>query len=299
MAQIERELLTAEIAEEAGFEAVEVCSSSEDVSMPASRQISKKFLLSVTGVALVVAVGVYALQTPAMNRSTGLDVESLALTSTLKDSILKMHNAYRCMHNVPAMKWDAGIAANAQKWAQQSGGQMTHSSSAFRSNIGGHSYVGENLAWGDGVIGPAGVTMWYDEIEDTNGGLVSGFGHGTGHYTQVVWAASTSLGCGSYGKLLVCQYGPGGNMAGEFTANVKKPVKSAAACGAPQKAASLSAYLGSLKGDVDCDAACKADGKGPSFGYGWSSSGGVDTTTCTCKSGKLVINCRGTKCSRR
>jgi hypothetical protein len=299
MAQIDRELLMVDVAEENGFEAVEASSSSDDISMPASRYISKKALLSVTGVALVVAIGVYAFQSPAMDHTMGLDFESKYLTSATKNTILKMHNAYRCMHNVPALKWDAKIAANAQRWAQRTGGQMTHSSSAARKNIGGYSYLGENLAWGDGVIGAPGVTMWYDEIDDTNGGLVSGFGHGTGHYTQVVWAGTRALGCGSYKKLLVCQYGPGGNMGGQFRANVKKPVKSAAQCGAPQKAASLAAYLASLKGDVECDAACKADGKGPSFGYGWSSSGGVDTTTCTCKKGKLVVQCRGHSCSRR
>ena len=35
----------------------------------------------------------------------------------------------------------------------------------------------------------------------------------TGHYTQVVWAESSRLGCGKRGKYVVCNY-LGGNMSG-------------------------------------------------------------------------------------
>merc|ERR1719326_2392685 len=60
-------------------------------------------------------------------------------------------------------------------------------------------------------------------------GAVSGFAMNTGHYTQVVWKTSTALGCGVQGRLLVCQYGPGGNMGGEFSSNVQPPTKSESA----------------------------------------------------------------------
>lgn len=72
--------------------------------------------------------------------------------------------------------------------------------------------------------------MWYDEIKFTKGGKVSSFGHKTGHYTQVVWKASTHLGCGVEKKLLVCQYGVGGNMGGQFGSNVNAPTKSKSQC---------------------------------------------------------------------
>merc|ERR1719162_2749596 len=104
---------------------------------------------------------------------------------------------------------------------------MSHSSSSSRKGIGGFNYLGENLAMGHGATGPGGVTMWYDEIKLTNGGRVTSFGSGTGHYTQVVWKSSTALGCGVYKSLLVCQYGNGGNMGGQFASNVNGPVKSA------------------------------------------------------------------------
>jgi len=52
----------------------------------------------------------------------------------------------------------------------------------------------------------------------------------TGHYTQVVWRESISLGCATTGDLLVCQYGPTGNMQGDFDSNVNGPVKSRSQC---------------------------------------------------------------------
>ena len=47
----------------------------------------------------------------------------------------------------------------------------------------------------------------------------------TGHFTQVVWKATTNLGIGravsnSNNLYVVANYFPGGNMGGEFEANV-------------------------------------------------------------------------------
>merc|ERR1719160_1816962 len=147
----------------------------------------------------------------------------------LADVYLKAHNKYRCMHGVPCMTWNEEIAKNAQKWADATGGQMKHSDKTSRQDVGGFSYLGENLAFGDGVAGAKAVEMWYSEIKDTDGGRVTGFDHKTGHYTQNVWKASIALGCGEKGKLVVCQYGPGGN-SGNYAENVLPPTKSEDAC---------------------------------------------------------------------
>mmetsp|Transcript_115894 Transcript_115894/g.360990 ORF Transcript_115894/g.360990 Transcript_115894/m.360990 type:complete len:186 (-) Transcript_115894:81-638(-) len=53
----------------------------------------------------------------------------------------------------------------------------------------------------------------------------------SGHYTQVVWRASTSVGCGVSGALLVCEYGPAGNVVGGFQANVNSPIYTKQQCG--------------------------------------------------------------------
>jgi len=164
--------------------------------------------------------------------------------SPTMQAILDAHNAMRCMHGVPPMVWDATIAANAQAWADA--GQYGHSPYAFRNLATG--YVGENLAWGYPTrTGQDSVEGWYSEIEFTDGTpsscedtTAAGAGEAICHYTQVVWKASTKLGCGQgrapymgdEGDFWVCQYGPGGNYQGEFDAQVLAPVKTADECGA-------------------------------------------------------------------
>merc|ERR1712187_569146 len=149
-------------------------------------------------------------------------------SATLR-AVLDRHNMYRCMHGVNALTWDPAIAANAQQFATSTGGQMVHSSYQSRQGVAGFGNVGENLA--SGVVDAQAVDMWYNEIESTNGGLVSAFSMQTGHYTQVVWRDTTELGCGIQGSLLVCQYGAGGNMQGGFDRNVNAPSRSMEACG--------------------------------------------------------------------
>jgi len=144
-------------------------------------------------------------------------------------AVLDRHNVYRCMHGIPLLNWNSEIATNAQNWADSTGGDMVHSSSESRSSIGGFSYLGENLAWG--TTSSKAVDLWYDEIDLTSPyGVVTEFTSGIGHYTQVVWRDTTDLGCGVKDSLLVCQYGIGGNMAGDFENNVNAPTKERSEC---------------------------------------------------------------------
>ncbi len=68
-----------------------------------------------------------------------------------------------------------------------------------------------------------GVKKWYGEIKDfanTVGSYV--FNEATGHFTQLVWAATTDVGCGWvkwhegkwYRKMMICNYGSAGNQIG-------------------------------------------------------------------------------------
>lgn len=130
--------------------------------------------------------------------------------------MLKAHNDRRKLHCAPALQWDAGLAAQAQAWADKC--TNTHQGS------------GENLAF----FFPAGQSnayafqnSWYCEVQWYNFNdpkLVGGFKRGcdapvNGHFTQVVWKATTRLGCGkqtctmngSTGTYWVCKYSPAGN----------------------------------------------------------------------------------------
>jgi hypothetical protein len=106
----------------------------------------------------------------------------------------------------------------AQAWAD--GCKFEHSGGQF----------GENLAAGTGdayTIASA-VKSWTDEVSQYNSADPQ-----PSHFTQVVWKATTQVGCAvqdcsgifdaSYGlaHFHVCEYSPAGNVIGEFAQNVQ------------------------------------------------------------------------------
>ena len=94
--------------------------------------------------------------------------------------LLDLHNVFKCMHVVPLLVWDTSISTTAQSWADN--GVYEHSSSDFRKQ--GSKICGENLAWSYPTrTGLNSTQAWYDEIDDTDGGL-----------GQAVWKSSTRLG---------------------------------------------------------------------------------------------------------
>ncbi|KAI7847235.1 CAP domain-containing protein [Circinella umbellata] len=134
------------------------------------------------------------------------------------DNALKSHNEKRAKHGAPALKWNATLENFAQSWSDKC--DFKHS--------GGPS--GENLAMGQPDF-PAAIQDWYDEETkyDYNN---PGFAAETGHFTAMVWKATTDLGCGvtdckDKGRLYTCEYWPAGNVntpdKGLFKENVVPP----------------------------------------------------------------------------
>ncbi|KAI0361709.1 PR-1-like protein [Trametes cingulata] len=137
------------------------------------------------------------------------------------DQYLQAHNSVRAQHGAAPLSWSDDLAAKAQQWAnncvfQHSGGKL--------------GPFGENLAAGTGSsygIQEA-VKSWTDEVSeyDPNNPQPS-------HFTQVVWKASTQVGCAvqscngifdpKFGpaKFFVCEYSPQGNVIGQFAQNVQ------------------------------------------------------------------------------
>jgi uncharacterized protein YkwD len=133
------------------------------------------------------------------------------------------HNRHRMEHCAPPLAWSPKIAAVAQKWAdhlRDAGGcrVLQHSGGEY----------GENLAAATvGLLtNEAVVDMWYGELEQYNF-KKPGFGMNTGHFTQLVWAATRQIGCGvatcGDAEIWVCNYDPPGNVDGEYPANVMSP----------------------------------------------------------------------------
>ncbi|GJE86048.1 PR-1-like protein [Phanerochaete sordida] len=137
------------------------------------------------------------------------------------DQYLSAHNTIRAQHGASALTWSDELASKAQQWAN---------GCVFQHSGGSLGPFGENLAAGTGSSYDitAAVKSWTDEVSeyDPNNPVPS-------HFTQVVWKASTQVGCAvsqcngifaaSFGlaKFFVCEYSPQGNVIGEFAQNVQ------------------------------------------------------------------------------
>jgi pathogenesis-related protein 1 len=138
--------------------------------------------------------------------------------------ITAAHNQVRAGVGVAPLTWSATLAATAQQWAnactdrEPPAGFIDHN--ADRST--GHPYyVGENLFASSGpATAAAAVAAWASEAANYNYAANSCAGV-CGHYTQVVWNTTREVGCAiaacpslAFGNVIVCDYGPGGNVNG-------------------------------------------------------------------------------------
>lgn len=148
--------------------------------------------------------------------------ETPALDPTAQ-AFLDAHNQHRASVSpapskpLPALRWSADLEAHAKKVADQC--RFEHSDTDH----------GENLSARTGPADPAEVVAdWVAEVEhyDAKRNRCEA-GEVCGHYTQVVWQATTDLGCassqcgkgGPFGdsawSMTVCNYSPAGNYSGQ------------------------------------------------------------------------------------
>lgn len=156
--------------------------------------------------------------------------------------MLYHHNAARANHDAAPLAWDDDCEANARIAAEKC---------TFEHFIPDGAGQGQNLfvVSGDAFNATAGVTeSWYKgELEP----MTPYFGkddipddvfHEVGHLTQMVWKATTGVGCVSIdcgdkmvvggsistmNKYTVCNYSPAGN-TGAYAENVSPPISTAA-----------------------------------------------------------------------
>ncbi|MEU6829146.1 CAP family protein [Nocardia beijingensis] len=139
---------------------------------------------------------------------------------------LTLHNQYRAKHGSPAMTLTQNLNAQADQCAKYYAQKRTIDHSCPYKNG-----AGENLALGQGTYEAVSFVqiatkMWYDEIKEYDFNN-PGFSMRTGHFTQVVWKASTRLGIGYASQggttVVVGLYNPPGNVEGQFPQNVARP----------------------------------------------------------------------------
>jgi len=99
---------------------------------------------------------------------------------------------------------------------------------------------GENLAEGYANTTSA-IDAWASESDKYKYSPPTGFSEKTGHFTQLVWKATTDVGCGvadcsannsdnsddgkAVGWFLVCEYWPPGNVVGDHNEYFKENVQ--------------------------------------------------------------------------
>ncbi|GAA93875.1 uncharacterized protein L969DRAFT_101227 [Mixia osmundae IAM 14324] len=134
----------------------------------------------------------------------------------MQAEFLKTTNAFRAKFQAAPLTWNADAAAFAQSWTKRC--VFQHS---------GTDLYGENIA--SGYINPTEVdTAWgQDEVKYYDYSN-PGFSDAAGHFTQMVWQSTTSMGCAvtfcsNMGYFWSCNYSPPGNYDGEFAENVLPP----------------------------------------------------------------------------
>ena len=127
--------------------------------------------------------------------------------------MLKAHNLYRARVGSPPLVWSGKLAASAQQWAA-----LLIKREAYAPRRNGQ--FGENLFEITGGTADAHdvVAAWAGEAKNFNPKKNSCSAR-CGHYTQVIWRDTKSVGCGmARGKgreVWVCNYDPPGNVVGE------------------------------------------------------------------------------------
>lgn len=131
-------------------------------------------------------------------------------------AVLDTHNHYRARFGAAPLSWSSRIAAGAQAYSANC--VFEHS---------GADGLGENLSW-NYKSWAAAIRAWMEDEEGLYDFNNPGFSHETGHFSQVVWKATTELGCGASScggePLYMCQYSPPANVEGKFEENVSRPV---------------------------------------------------------------------------
>ncbi|MCJ1263277.1 hypothetical protein MMC22_003147 [Lobaria immixta] len=162
-----------------------------------------------------------------------------------RSSVLNSTNFYRKQHNASDLTWNNSLATYAASYAEKCLWEHSvralpaHAVSIFAflwcPDSSQHGPSGENLAESYPNI-TAAIEAWGNERGKYDFDRPTGFSKATGHFTQLVWKDTKSVGCGrkqcdngdtdgAHGWLVVCEYWPAGNVDGEYKSEVQEQHK--------------------------------------------------------------------------
>lgn len=137
----------------------------------------------------------------------------------LRTAMLNAHNQARQQVGIAELSWDDSLAREATAYAQvvADSRRFEHSE---RDGEGENLWMGTSRAYAYREM----IASWVDERADYVPGRFpqvsrSGAWSDVAHYTQVIWAGTRTVGCGTANngedEVLVCRYFPAGNVYGE------------------------------------------------------------------------------------
>ncbi|KAK0622290.1 Protein PRY1 [Lasiodiplodia hormozganensis] len=191
---------------------------SASLALPTESTTTLRHTSTITVVQTIYASAAVATATASVTT----DEHSYTDDAVFDNTVLDITNTVRQNYNASALSWNDTLADYAQAWSE--GCKFEHSNGPY----------GENLA-ATYPSASAAVTAWANESQHFNF-ADPGFTEATGHFSQMVWKGTTSMGCGrtncggssqghhANGWYVVCSYWPRGNVLGQFAANVDAAV---------------------------------------------------------------------------
>jgi hypothetical protein len=146
--------------------------------------------------------------------------KSIYKDTSFVSAVLKQHNSYRSALQLPDLAWSPELAKDALAWAKH-----LASIDKGQHDVSVRGKEGENLWWGtaDSFSYEDMVSMWGNERSVFKYGVFPDVSTNrsamVGHYTQIVWKNTTTVGCALAGNgsmdYLVCRYSAPGNVIGQ------------------------------------------------------------------------------------
>ena len=149
------------------------------------------------------------------------------MIQTQISAILAFVNLYRALHCAPAVTWNTTLEKYADNWVSSMAAKnmFAHSKGPYGENLAGMSYnryINDSLSYYK-----RSVDMWYGEYYQYDY-KNPGFTMSTGHFTQLVWNSTKSIGASmatskdKRWNYVVMEFYPPGNVISRFASNVAK-----------------------------------------------------------------------------